>query len=127
MASSSKSKGAVMTRSWAKHLRKDGKRAQNKAVRRDSKTKIKEEDEQSKKGSKPDYIDLDKDGNKKESMKKAAQDKKKKKIVKESALLANFIKCIAEEKYAEANKYLQQAIHSKLEAKIAQSIKPTLF
>lgn len=127
MASSSKSKGAVKTRSWAKHLRKDGKREQNKAVRRDSKTKIKEEDEQSKKGSKPDYIDLDKDGNKKESMKKAAQDKKKKKIVKESALLVNFIKCIAEEKYAEANKYLQQAIHSKLEAKIAQSIKPTLF
>ena len=29
------------------------------------------------KGAKPDYIDLDKDGNKKESMKKAAQDKKK--------------------------------------------------
>ena len=50
-----------------------------------------------------------------------------KKIVKESALLVNFIKCIAEEKYAEANKYLQQAIHSKLEAKIAQSINPTLF
>jgi hypothetical protein len=60
-------------------------------------------------------------------MKKAAHDKKKKKIVKESALLTNFIKCIAEEKYAEANKYLQQAIHSKLEAKIAQSINPTLF
>jgi hypothetical protein len=81
-----------------------------------------------KKSAKPDYIDLDKDGNKKESMKKAAKDKKKKKkIVKESTLLANFIKCIAEEKYAEANKYLQQAIHSKLETKIAQSIKPTLF
>lgn len=30
------------------------------------------------KKAKPDYIDLDKDGNKKESMKKAAQDKKKK-------------------------------------------------
>lgn len=29
------------------------------------------------KGAKPDFIDLDKDGNKKESMKKAAQDKKK--------------------------------------------------
>lgn len=80
-----------------------------------------------KKSAKPDYIDIDKDGNKKESMKKAVKDKKKKKIVKESTLLANFIKCIAEEKYAEANKYLQQAIHSKLETKIAQSIKPTLF
>ena len=80
-----------------------------------------------KKGAKPDYIDIDKDGDKKESMKKAVKDKKKKKIVKESTLLANIIKCIAEEKYAEANKYLQQAIHSKLETKIAQSIKPTLF
>lgn len=55
------------------------------------------------------------------------KDSKKEKVVKESTLIANFIKCIAEEKYAEANKYLQQAIHSKLEAKIAQSIKPTLF
>ena len=35
-------------------------------------------------GAKPDYIDLDKDGNKKESMKKAAQDAKKKTKVKES-------------------------------------------
>jgi len=34
--------------------------------------------------AKPDYIDLDKDGNKKESMKKAAQDAKKKKKVDES-------------------------------------------
>jgi len=30
-----------------------------------------------KEGSKPDYIDLDGDGNKKESMKQAAKDKKK--------------------------------------------------
>lgn len=58
---------------------------------------------------------------------KSKKESKTKKVVKESALIANFIKCIAEEKYAEANKYLQQAIHSKLETKIAQSIKPTLF
>ena len=32
------------------------------------------------KAAKPDYIDLDKDGNKKESMKKAASDKKKKEV-----------------------------------------------
>ena len=40
----------------------------------------KSDDEESfeKKGSKPDYIDLDGDGNKKESMKQAAKDKKKK-------------------------------------------------
>lgn len=88
----------------------------------------------SKRGVKPDYIDLDKDGNKKESMKKAAADKKKtpvakkkKKIVKESVLIANFIKCISEEKYAEANKYLKQVIEDKIMKRISQSIKPTLF
>ncbi len=83
------------------------------------------------KGSKPDYIDLDKDGNKTESMKKAAKDKKqnkgKKNVVKESALISNFIKCVAEENYAEANKYLKQVIESKLQAKIAQAISTTLF
>ena len=81
----------------------------------------------SKKGAKPDYIDLDKDGNKKESMKKAAADKKKKKVVKESAVIANFIKHIAEGNYSEANKYLRQVIDSKLEARISKAIKPTLF
>ena len=35
-------------------------------------------------GKKPDFLDLDKDGNKKEPMKKAAADKKKKQKVKES-------------------------------------------
>ena len=81
----------------------------------------------SKKGVKPDYIDLDKDGNKKESMKKAASDKKKKKIVKENILIANFIKHIAEGNYSEANKYLRQVIDAKLEARISKAIKPTLF
>jgi len=84
----------------------------------------------SKKGSKPDYIDLDKDGNKKESMKKAAKDAKKpkkKKVIKENVLIANFIKCISEEKYAEANKYLKQVIENKLMKRISQAMKPTLF
>lgn len=39
--------------------------------------KIKESELKVKEGSKPDYIDIDKDGNKTEPMKKAAQDKKK--------------------------------------------------
>jgi len=84
----------------------------------------------SKKGSKPDYIDLDKDGNKKESMKKAAKDAKKpkkKKVIKENVLIANFIKCISKEKYAEANKYLKQVIENKLMKRISQAMKPTLF
>ena len=36
-------------------------------------------------GSKPDFLDMDKDGDKKEPMKKAIKDKKKKKAVKEGA------------------------------------------
>ena len=36
-------------------------------------------------GSKPDFLDMDKDGDKKEPMKKAIEDKKKKKAVKEGA------------------------------------------
>jgi len=40
--------------------------------------------------AKPDYIDLDKDGNKKESMKKAAKDKKKEKPVEENYVNATF-------------------------------------
>ena len=41
-------------------------------------------------GAKPDYIDLDKDGNKKESMKKAAKDKKKDKAVEENYVNKTF-------------------------------------
>jgi len=77
-----------------------------------------------KKGSKPDFLDMDKDGNKKESMKKAIKDKK---IVKENNLIANFIRCVSEENYAAANKYLKQVVEAKLQAKISQAIKPTLF
>jgi hypothetical protein len=50
------------------------------------------------KGSKPDYIDIDKDGDKKESMKKAAQDKKKKSIHKENAEMASAYETILEYK-----------------------------
>lgn len=92
----------------------------------------------SKKGNKPDFADLDKDGNKKESAKKAAKDvkkakkkvpakKKNKKVVKENVLISNFIKCISEENYAEANKYLKQAIEDKIMKRISQSVSSTLF
>lgn len=42
--------------------------------------------EEAKKKAKPDYMDVDKDGNKKESMKKALKDKSKKNLVKEEGL-----------------------------------------
>jgi hypothetical protein len=44
---------------------------------------ISEREEGIAEGAKPDFLDMDKDGNKKESMKKAVADKKKKKTTKE--------------------------------------------
>lgn len=46
------------------------------------------------KKAKPDFLDMDKDGNKKEPMKKALKDKKKKGPVKESSSIDNTIKMI---------------------------------
>jgi len=46
-------------------------------------TKILQADKEVDEAAKPDFLDLDKDGNKKESMKKAAKDKEDKKEVKE--------------------------------------------
>ena len=45
----------------------------------------KKEKEEVKEGAKPDYLDLDKDGNKEESMKKAASEKSKKSLKKEES------------------------------------------
>jgi len=55
--------------------------------------------------AKPDYIDLDKDGNKKESMKKAAQDRKRMKeslrLVKETSLGDRSVKVYHDREYRE--------------------------
>jgi hypothetical protein len=48
------------------------------------------------KSSKPDYVDIDKDGDKKESMKKAVSDKKKKSFHKENAEMADAYETILE-------------------------------
>lgn len=50
------------------------------------------------KSAKPDYIDIDKDGDKEESMKKAAADKKKKSMHKENAEMASAYETILEYK-----------------------------
>ena len=54
--------------------------------------------DEAKKAAKPDYIDIDKDGDKKESMKKAAHDKKKKSIHKENAEMGQAYETILEYK-----------------------------
>jgi len=50
------------------------------------------------KNAKPDYLDLDKDGNKKESMKKAAADKKKKSMHVENSEMTSAYETILEYK-----------------------------
>jgi hypothetical protein len=61
--------------------------------------------EEAKKKAKPDYMDVDKDGNKKESMKKALKDKAKKEVKEElSSFKALFNKVIAEGKKESASK-----------------------
>jgi hypothetical protein len=136
MASTAKGKGATKTSKiagWRKHMRPEGKKEAAKNVRADGKKKIKdakadEDEETSKKGVKPDYIDIDKDGNKKESMKKAAKDKKKGKVVKEeNQLIANFINCILERNYKASHKYLEQIVHRKLVAKMGDNQSEKLF
>jgi hypothetical protein len=54
--------------------------------------------DEAKKADKPDYIDIDKDGDKKESMKKAAHDKKKKSFHKENAEIGQAYETILEYK-----------------------------
>jgi hypothetical protein len=81
MASTSKGKGAIKTRSWNKHLKKDGKKEHNKAVRRDSKKLSKEEDEEYQ--------------------------------------IKQFISSISSKKYAQAHKYLTNAVNSKIQARIS--------
>lgn len=51
------------------------------------------------KNAKPDYLDIDKDGDKEESMKKAAADKKKKSMHKENAEMADAYQTILEFKH----------------------------
>lgn len=105
-----------------------------------------------KKQPKPDFMDVDKDGNRKESMKKAVKDSKKgkhspkhkaskmKKGVKksqakksknkkmnENTIISSFLRYIAEKNYAEANKYLRGLVEQKIKNRIAQSISPNIF
>jgi hypothetical protein len=55
--------------------------------------------DEAKKVAKPDYIDIDKDGDKEEPMKKAASDKKKKSMHKENAEMASAYETILEFKH----------------------------
>ena len=68
-----------------------------------------------KKTSKPDFLDMDKDGNKKESMKKALKDKKT--AMKESTI--NFIKHVANNDFKKADSALAAIVNEKIKQRIA--------
>jgi len=58
---------------------REGNRATGRRVKQDDGQRLAEEEDELEEAAKPDYIDLDKDGDKEESMKKAAADAKNKK------------------------------------------------
>jgi len=68
-----------------------------------------------KKTAKPDFLDMDKDGNKKESMKKALKDKKT--AMKESTI--NFIKHVANNDFKKADSALAAIVNEKIKQRIA--------
>ena len=72
--------------------------------------------------AKPDFIDADGDGDKKEPMKKALKDKTNKKRVRNEQNktdITRFIGEVSKKNYAEANKYLQAALEDKMKGRIA--------
>jgi hypothetical protein len=54
-------------------------------------------------------------------------EKGKKKALKESVDIANFIYALSTKNYAQANKYLVQAVESKISNRIDQAINTPLF
>jgi hypothetical protein len=49
-------------------------------------------------------------------------EEKKKKSVKENTVIANLLKAISQKNYAQADKYLQSAVDSKLKASISKAV-----
>jgi len=47
--------------------------------------------------------------------------------ISEKKAITNFIKCVSEENYSDAHKYLQLAVESKLKKRIALAQKQKLF
>jgi hypothetical protein len=68
-----------------------------------------------KESAKPDFLDVDNDGNKKEPMKKALKDKEK--VMKENTI--NFIKHVANNDFKKADSDLAAIINEKLKQRIA--------
>jgi hypothetical protein len=85
-------------------------------------SKVKEE------GSKPDFLDMDKDGDKKESMKKAVADKKGKKVdeTTTSGSVATAPAAPKASKSMQFGKGVYEGINSKVETMIAESMNVTV-
>ena len=103
---------------------------------------IKTQAKKAAKKAKPDYLDMDNDGNKKEPMKQAVKSAKKKPTKKatkkptkkakkvsmhESKHITQFIGSVSDKKYALAHKYLRAVINEKIKARIASSLNDPLF
>jgi hypothetical protein len=139
MSSSSKGKGSVKTREWAKPF---GKKQAAKDVQKDGKKQIEksiEEDEQSiakqmRKTGKatikgPEVKERKRfaPATKVESPKKGKGSYNRKETFDENTDIRKFIDCILTKNYADANKYIKQAVETKLQARIEKEISTPLF
>ena len=141
MSSTSKGKGSVKTREWAKHLKPFGKKQAAKDVRKDGKKQIKdsEEDEQSiskqmKKTGKavikgPEVKERKKfaPATKVEKSKKGKGSYNRKETFDENTNIVKFIDSLLTKNYAAADKYIKQAVECKLQSKIEQELSTPLF
>jgi hypothetical protein len=118
-----------MVKHIKKSLSKDGKLSdKDKAIAYATTWKAKNAGKVEEEGSKPDFLDMDKDGDKKEPMKKAVADKKEKKVdeTTTSGSVATAPAAPKASKGMQFGKGVYEGINSKVENIIAESMNITV-
>jgi hypothetical protein len=122
-------KAERMVKHIKKSLSKDGKLSdKDKAIAYATTWKAKKAGKVEEEGSKPDFLDVDKDGNKKETFKKAAADKKEEKVdeTTTSGSVATAPAAPKASKGMQFGKGVYEGINSKVENMIAESMNVTV-
>ena len=122
-------KAKRMVKGIKKSLSKDGKLSdKDKAIAYATTWKAKKAGKVEEEGAKPDFLDVDKDGNKKETFKKAVADKKEKKVdeTTTSGSVATAPAAPKASKGMQFGKGVYEGLSSKLENMIAESMNVTV-
>jgi hypothetical protein len=122
-------KAERMVKGIKKSLSKDGKLSdKDKAIAYATTWKAKNAGKVEEEGSKPDFLDMDKDGNKKETFKKAVADKKEEKVdeTTTSGSVATATAAPKASKGMQFGKGVYESINTKVEGMIAESMNVTV-